>query len=64
MNLLMTFIVACVIIALAFVGFMIGWFFTGKPFSRSSCGGVFNKKKNADCGDKNTCELCSPKKKD
>jgi hypothetical protein len=64
-SFLTTFIIACVLVALAFVGLLIGWFITGKPFQAKSCGGGLKRFQNGKCGKNIECELCSkPKKQD
>ncbi len=61
-SFLTTFLIACALVALAFVGLLIGWFFTGRPFKAKSCGGALKHRKDSSCGKDIKCELCSKDK--
>lgn len=61
-DLLLTFIATFGIVLIALLGILIGWLITGKPFTKGSCGRNLQQRKGEDCGNDDSCPLCSPHK--
>lgn len=63
-NLFLTLLIAFIVIVLALASLAIGWLITGRARIERSCGKDPTKKKDENCGDSTSCDLCdSPKKK-
>lgn len=59
-DLISTFLVTFGIMGLALLGILIGWIFTGKPFTRGSCGRNLQQGPEKECGQDDSCPICSP----